>query len=171
MNYRFFHSPLLALALLAGTLGCSKQTDPAPALVTGTSSYELTSRQVTSSLVTSRQVNGQAHVIASQDAGYDFLEVQLTTTPQPASGPETLKLYFSRQTGQPTTAYQLDDIVMYDHAKLQGSPFENDVATIVATSNGGFSGTFSGTLGHLTGGFINDWYYTLEKGVFTNARP
>ncbi|SNC77538.1 hypothetical protein SAMN06265337_4124 [Hymenobacter gelipurpurascens] len=169
MLFRSFPTLLLATTLLLSIGGCAKKEVPAP--VKATSRYTLRTKQIGTGQVTSRQVTAQAHVVASSDTGYDFIEVQLATTPQPASGVEMLTLYFSKPSGQPSTAFTLDDIVQYDNTWPKGLPFENDAATLTLTSPGSYSGTFSGTRGQPTGGFVTSTYVTLEAGVFTEARP
>lgn len=173
MLYRLRSGYFLATALLLSTLGCHN-TDTIPPHATGSGSYQLNSRQLTGGQTTNRPVSAAAKAVSSSDSGYDYLEVQLNTAPQPASGAEILTLYFSKPVGQPATAYQLDDIVLYGNAQLQsqGSPqrsaFANDVATIAPTE-GGFTGTFSGSLSVATG-FIQQTDYTLTDGTFSALR-
>jgi hypothetical protein len=160
----------LFATLLFGALGCSKKEkeDPSPAANAG--SYQLNSRAVTGGQTTNRQIYATAKAFSTTDQAYDHLEVQLLTSPQPASGLEALKLYFSKLVGQPATAYRLDDIVLYSNPQLlpQGSPFSNDVFTLLPTDKG-FTGTFSGSMSVATG-FVQQVNYTLVGGTFSATR-
>jgi hypothetical protein len=163
MRLRSLTSPLLATALLLSTLACSKKDDPAATSV-GTGSYKLDATPVTC------QAKAYPSSATSGGLSYDYLEIDLTTTPQPASGAETLKLYFFKQGGQPSTAYQLNDVALFTKGNTT-SPyyFANQVTTLTPT-NGGFSGSFSAKASSPVGG--NPGPYTaITAGVFTDARP
>jgi len=153
---------LLATAcLLFTSFGCAKKDDPA-APTTGTGSYKLDNTTI----------NCQARALTSSASSgglaYDYLQVALTTTPQPASGAETLKLYFVKQSGQPTNAYALTDISL--ETKGSTYAFANDVTTLTSPGSGVFSGTFSATASTF-GGTASGPYRTITAGVFTNAQP
>ncbi|RZK32408.1 MAG: hypothetical protein EOO63_01435 [Hymenobacter sp.] len=155
MKLPLLATPLLA-ALLLSTSSCAKKDDPAASPATGTGSYTLDGRAVTSKATavvnTTRTTTGQT---------YDVLDVQLVTTPQPASGPETVDLVFQKPTGQPSAAYQLNTISLLNAGRTQSISYANDATTLTTTSGGGFSGTFSATA---TGSAI-------RSGVFTDVRP
>lgn len=154
--------PLAAASLLLITFGCAKKDDPAAASATGTASYKLDNTTI----------NCQARALTSSASSgglaYDYLQVALTTTPQPASGAETLKLYFFKQSGQPTSAYALTDISL--ETKGSTYAFANDVTTLTSPASGVFSGTFSATASPV-GGTASGPYRTITAGVFTNAQP
>lgn len=156
MKIPLLATPLLAAALLLCTTSCSKKEDPATSPAAGTGSYTLDGRAVvckaTAVVSSTRTTTGQ---------NYDVLDVQLVTTPQPQSGTETVDLIFQKPTGQPSAAYQLNYISLLNGGRLQSVAYINDVTTLAATSNGGFSGTFSATA---TGSVI-------RNGVFTEVRP
>lgn len=164
MRLRLLTTPILATALLFGTLACSKKDDPAATSV-GTGSYKLDGTTIT--------CQAKAYPSTSTSGGltYDYLEIDLTTTPQPASGAETLKLFFLKQGGQPSSAYQLNDISLFTKGNTT-SPyyFANDVTTLT-TTNGSFSGTFSAKAINPVGGNAPGPYTAITAGVFTDARP
>jgi hypothetical protein len=164
MRFSLSATPLLAATLLLGTLACSKKEDPAAASV-GTGSYKLDAALI--------NCQAKAYPSSATSGGltYDYLEIDLTTTPQPANGAETLKLYFFKQGGQPSTAYRLNDIAFFTKGNTT-SPyyFANDVTTLTPTSNGGFSGSFSAKASNPVGGSAGP-YQAITAGVFTDARP
>jgi hypothetical protein len=157
MNLRLLPTPLLATGLLLSTLGCSKKDDPA---ILSQGSYKLDGTTIT--------CQSKAFVSSATSGGlsYDYLLVDLTTTPQPASGPETLKLYYQKPAGQPTNAYILSTIELSTKGGTFG--FMSTVSTLNTTLGGGFSGTFSATA-FRTG--TQPPYSTISDGVFTEARP
>jgi hypothetical protein len=164
MHLRLLTTPVLAIGLLFSTLACSKKDDPAAASV-GTGSYKLDGTTITC------QAKAYPSSATSGGLTYDYLEIDLTTTPQPASGTETLKLFFFKQGGQPSNAYQLNDFALFTKGNTT-SPyyFANDVTTLTAT-NGGFSGTFSAKASSPAGGTAPGPYTSITAGVFTDARP
>jgi hypothetical protein len=85
MKLRLLSIPLLASALLLGAPGCSKKDDPATNSG-GTGSYKLDGTTITC------QSKAYLRTATSGGMSSDYLEVDLTTTPQPASGAEALKL-------------------------------------------------------------------------------
>jgi hypothetical protein len=157
MKLRFLTTPLLATSLLLTTFGCAKKDDPAATPAVGTGSYKLDNTTITC------QAKALTSSASSGGLAYDYLEVDLTTTPQPASGPETLKLYFFKPGGQPANAFTLREITL--DTKGSSYPFSNDVTTLTSPSTSTFSGTFSAT----ASGSVP--YRTITAGVFTNARP
>jgi hypothetical protein len=154
--------PLAAVGLLLTTLGCAKKDDPAATPATGTGSYKLDNTTVTC------QAKALTSSASSGGLAYDYLEVDLTTTPQPATGAETLKLYFFKPSGKPTNAFALTDITL--DTKGSTYAFANDVTTLSSPSTGTFSGTFSATAS-APGGTVPGPYRTITAGVFANARP
>jgi len=157
MNLRHLATPLLATGLLLSTLGCSKKEEAAP---TAMGSYKLDG--------TTRSCQAKAYVSSASSGGlaYDYLEVDLTTTPQPASGTEILKLYYLKPSGQPTNAYLLSSLELT--AKGGTYSFGNNVSTLNSTISGGFSGTFSATASRTT---TAPPYTTISDGVYTDVRP
>jgi hypothetical protein len=157
MNLRHLATPLLATGLLLSTLGCSKKEDAAP---TAMGSYKLDGA--------TRSCQAKAYVSSASSGGlaYDYLEVDLTTTPQPASGAEILKLYYLKPGGQPANAYLLNSLELT--AKGGTYSFGNDASTLNTTLNGGFSGTFSATASRTT---TAPPYTTISAGVYTDVRP
>ncbi|MGI4863058.1 MAG: hypothetical protein ACRYFZ_03990 [Janthinobacterium lividum] len=149
--------PLAAGLLLLGTLGCSKKEEEAEPI--GTGSYKLDGRTI--------NCQAQAYLSTGTNAGgspYDYLEVQLTTTPQPASGPEVLHLYLGRPSVYPNSTYWLTSLELRNSANPSGMPFGRDNSTLSTGSNNRFSGTFA----------ARNIYYTttlISDGVFTNAHP
>lgn len=158
MRLPFFLNLLLAFVLLSAT-ACSnkKQDDPTP---TPTGSYRLNGNLV----------NCQVRADYSSAAGYDYLDIYLDTTPQPAGGTETMRLAFYKASSRPNTDYEIGDIIIYDSAHPQGTPFLDDAAAIAPTTNGGFSGTFSGQRSIATG-TIYQQNFVLTAGVFADVRP
>jgi hypothetical protein len=157
MNLRLLATPLLATGLLLSILGCSKKKEATPVAM---GSYKLDG--------TTKNCQAKAYVSSATSGGlaYDYLEVDLTTTPQPASGTEILKLYYLKPGGQPTNAYILNSLELAVNNSLYS--FGNDVSTLNATSSGGFSGTFSATASRTTSA---PPYTYITDGVFTDVRP
>jgi hypothetical protein len=153
----------LAVTLCLGIMGCSKKEEPAP--VANIGSYAFITRKASSQ--DTRQVSCQARAVLSSDSSFDYLDITLTTTPQPASGTEFIKLSFYKHSGQPANAYEFYESTI-TNSEFNGHPFINKVATLVSTSDGGFSGTFSGNFSTLVG-FIYQTDYSLSSGVFTNV--
>lgn len=168
MFLRFLTRLLLSATFLLLGAGCTKKTDPQPAV--GTGSYQLATYQHVDGHRESRQVGGEARTVVTSDTGYDYLEVWLTTTPQPASGPETLKLHFHKPLQRPSSAYEFVEMVVYNSIWPKGRAFENEAVTLVAGPDGSFSGTFSGSTTELAG-FNVQKDFNLTNGIFTNARP
>ncbi|MBG8554183.1 hypothetical protein [Hymenobacter guriensis] len=145
--------------LLWNAAACSskKNDEPTPA---PTASYQLNGQQVTC----------QVRAAASTDAGYDYLEMICTTTPQPTSGAETLHVLFYKASSSPNTAYEVADIFFKNSDHPQDAPFDNDMATLEPNSDGSFSGSFSGRRTELAG-TIYQKDYVLTAGTFANVRP
>jgi hypothetical protein len=157
MNLRLLATPLLATGLLLSTLGCSKKEEAAPVTM---GSYKLDG--------TTKSCQAKAYVSSATSGGlaYDYLELDLTTTPQPASGAEVLKLYYLKPSGQPTNAYILNSLELSVNNNLYS--FGNNVSTLNSTTSGGFSGTFSATASR---GTSAPPYTYITDGVFTDVRP
>jgi hypothetical protein len=157
MNLRLLATPLLATGLLLSTLGCSKKDDPT---TLSTGSYKLDG--------TTRDCKGKAYLSSASSGGlaYDYLELDLTTTPAPTTGSEVLKLYYQKPTGQPTNAYILNSIELSTNGSLIS--FSNNVARLNTTMSNGYSGSFSGTADKSV---PPPPYSTLSDGVFTDVRP
>ncbi|MDO7853139.1 hypothetical protein [Hymenobacter convexus] len=158
-------------AFLVLSAGCSKKTEPyaptTPAPSAGI--YDLNSRIPSSGAVASRQISAQVRTVVTSDNVNDQLEVRFTTIPKPATGEEHLLLTFIKAKGQPATAYRYFGGAYY----LNAAPyalFTDDVATIIPTPSGGFSGMFSAKCSEQVG-TPNQTDYTIVNGTFTNARP
>jgi hypothetical protein len=145
---------LTSILLLVGTLGCSKkQGDPTPEMNTG------------SFIIAGQSKTCQVTAYLTSTAGQDYLTVNLTTTPQPASGPELLNIGFVKSTSQPTSAYQLQQTYFYINNRLS-ILFPDAIATVTSTSNG-VSGTFSAAgYNPIYGLYSTD----LKQGVLTNVK-
>lgn len=163
MNLRLLATPLVS-TLLLGTLGCSKKDDPTVSS-TGTGSYKLDGTTIT--------CQSKAYTSSATSGGLtlNYLEIDLTTTPQPTSGAETLKLFFVKQAGQSNNAYLLTDISFFTKGSSSPYYFANDVTTLSSTSGGGFSGTFSAKASSPVGSTTPGPYTAITSGVFTDARP
>lgn len=153
----------MAATLLLSTLGCSKKDDPTTTSG-NTSSYKLDGTTITC------QSKAYASSATSGGLTTDYLEIHLTTTPQPTSGAETLKLYYYKQSGQAASAYALIDASLFTKGGTSQYYFTNYITTISATSGGGFSGTFSAKYSSPAGGTAPGPYVAITDGVFTDAR-
>jgi hypothetical protein len=156
MMLRLLATSLTTVLLLAGSLGCSKKDTPAPTPTLGTGSYK----------VTRDAISGQVRAFLSTNVNgtkVDVLNLAFSDTPTLQNNTRRLDLSFEKPTGQPSTAYQLTEMLYYPNNTnpLDVLTFKNNVATIKETSPGVFSGTFSGT----TASSI-----VLSEGVFTDAR-
>ncbi|TDN39132.1 hypothetical protein A8B98_20350 [Hymenobacter sp. UV11] len=157
MMLRLLATSLITLLLLVGTLGCSKKDSAGPAMNTG--SYKLDGQPVTCQV--------RAHDESYYRAGVysEYVDVTLTTTPEPASGAQLLQLSFYRSS--PTAAYQLSSVYLFD----KGSPvltcaFNSTAATASIASDGSLAGTFAAQEdGHTT----PPPYTAITAGVFTNV--
>jgi len=147
----------LAAGLLLSTLGCSKKQDPSAQSLANIGSY-----------VYNGQVkNCTTKATLDTGNGANLLGIDLTTTPQPATGSETLRLLFQKSAAQPVSAYTLVQIQqVYGGAVF--ALYNADSFTITSTSGGGFSGTFS-SISHYSNPAITPQNFT--NGVFTDVRP
>ncbi len=159
MKLHLLSTPLAAGLLLLGTLGCSKKEDAQPT-AGNNASYKLDGA--------ARNCQAKAYVSSASSGGltYDYLQVELTTTPAPTSGAEVLKLYYQKPGGQPTNAYVLNSIELSTKGGMVS--FSNNVSTLNSTSGNGYSGTFSATAIRSS---PPPPYSTISDGVFTDARP
>jgi len=162
MTLRLLATPLAATTLLLGTLGCSKKEDADP--IASTASYKLDGTTIT--------CQSKAYTSSATSGGLatDYLEIHLTTVPQPASGVETLKLYYYRQTGQGASSYVLTDATLFAKGGVPQYYFATYTATLTPT-NGGFSGTFSAKNSRPVGTPPTGATVPITDGVFTDARP
>lgn len=164
MKLRLLSTPLSTAALLLILLGCSKKDAPAvttPAVGTGSYTVDGVTRacQVTAAL--------HANYGSGQTLTVDYVDVQLVTTPEPASGREILKLTYDRPNA--TATYQLRTMYFFTKNSLSLSgEFTSSAATITPNSDGSYSGTFAGQ-GTGNGGAPAP-YTALTAGNFTNAR-
>ena len=159
MMLRLLATSLTTVLLLAGTLGCSKKADPAgPVLNTG--SYKLDGMTVTC------QVKAYDESYYRAGVYYEYLNVNLTTTPAPASGEQLLELVYFRSS--PTGPYELSTTYLFD----KGSPvltcaFTSTAATAVIASDGSLAGTFAAKEDGHSG--TPPPYTAITAGVFTNV--
>ncbi|WP_055562808.1 hypothetical protein [Hymenobacter sp. AT01-02] len=158
MNLGLLATPIAAATLLLSTLGCSKKDDDAKPAV-GMGSYKL------DGAAKSCQVNAFTSLGTNGGLLYDYLEIDLTTTPAPATGAEVLKLYYLKPAGQPTTAYMLYDFELATNGGLYS--FSSNVSTLNMAIGNRYSGTFAGTANQSTPSLP---YNTITDGVFTDAR-
>jgi hypothetical protein len=153
MQPRLLASLALAIFFLFGLLNCSKKGSPAPP-PTNTGSYLLNGQLKTC----------QVAAYTSSSAGQDYLALHLTTTPQPASGPEVLYLNCVKPTGQPSSAYQA---LQYSLARngTTNLIFSNPTIALTSTSNS-LAGTFSAPAPYSNPAVT---FSSLTAGVFTNV--
>ena len=160
MKLHLLATPLVAATLLLSTLGCSKKEDATPTPASNTASYKLGGVVHTC----------EAAAYTSSSGGTtptDMLSLTLLTTPEPASGKEYAILYFTKATGQPTSAYQMSSIGYFTKGSSTGVLYSNNVTSVKQTSGGGFSGTFTGTFSSTSG----QGGSAITEGVFTDVRP
>jgi len=161
MRLRAFTTLLVAIVSLISTLSCSKQKDPTPATTFGTGSYKLDG--------ISRNCQVQAIVVTSSTApASDNLKLLLTTENSPSQ--EYLLLEFNKLSSQPNAAYTLITMAYFPVGSGYGTLYDNDVTTLMATSDGSFSGTFSGktTTTVASGATVQ---HTIAAGTFTGVHP
>ncbi len=163
MNLRLFPTPLLAATLLLSTLGCAKKDDPATPAA-GTGSYKLDG--------TAKSCRAAASLSAGSIGSqrYDFLDLSLTTTPQPGAGAETLILHLYKVPGAAASTYQLNNLGLYTKGNSPPYTFAGTAFALTATSEGGVSGTFSAVVSAASSS-IPGPYTTLAAGIFTDVRP
>jgi hypothetical protein len=162
MTLRLFTTPLLAATLLLSTIGCSKKDDP-QTQPPSSASYVLDGQARTC----------QATQTTHSASGYDFLTITLTTTPQPARGPEILYLALRRPTSQPTSAYEympVGSMLLQPAGSSQTDKVIHQSPLPTFTSNG-VSGTFAGEIwGSMTGGTYTV-FHTVKAGTYANVQP
>ncbi|MBF9141931.1 hypothetical protein [Hymenobacter properus] len=170
MKARPFFPSLAVAALLVLSAGCSKKSDPyaPPKVAPSAGSYDLNGRIASSGAATSRQITAQVRTVTTSDNLNDQLEVRFTTTPKPAIGEEHLLLTFIKGKDQPATAYRYFNGAYYTDLAPYAL-FTDDVATIMPTSDGAFSGMFSAKCSWQVG-TPSQTDYTIY-GTFTNAKP
>jgi hypothetical protein len=161
MKRHFFSTPVAATFLLS-TLACSKNSEPAPTGAIG--SYQLDNATVIC------QATASVTTATSGGISIDYLTIDLFTNPQPATGPQLLHLYFVKPNVQNNNTYTLSDITFMPTSSSLPYAFSVDGASLTTTSNGGFSGTFSGKI-FKPGGIAPGPYTTITSGTFTNVRP
>ena len=149
---------LFAVGLLLSTLACSKKAaDP-----TSTGSYKLDGVLVNCQA----QARTYTKQIASNVPLEDYVEVDLTTTPQPASGAQVLRLVFHKQVQNST--YIFDGINFYTNGNRTSDYYLSINGGITPTS-GSFSGTFESEIIQAGGSYSGPFFHVTE-GVFTNVR-
>ncbi|MBO2009614.1 hypothetical protein [Hymenobacter negativus] len=127
---------LLAAVLLLSTSGCIKE----PINVDGIGSYKLNN-------VERRCVaQGDFSFPARMNQVYEQLSIDLLTTPEPATGPESVTLMFSRprsQQGQPATSYQLLTMTYRTAGGIEATYPVNTVT--IQEDQDKYAGTFVGS--------------------------
>ena len=155
MKLRILAVLLFATELLLSTVGCSKKDDPGAKPTANTGRY----------LSDGRLVTCTATVDLYTNAGRNFLTVDLTTTPQPAGGKETLRLIYIKDPSEPVSAYLLAQMQLFNSGAI--SVLYNAAAfTLIPTSRGGFSGTFSSGTQYPNPGITP---HNFTSGVFTDV--
>ncbi|MGI4863084.1 MAG: hypothetical protein ACRYFZ_04120 [Janthinobacterium lividum] len=158
MKLRLLATPLVATTLLLSTLGCAKKEDATPT-PTASGSYILDGKTINCTV----KAVVQTSLAGNPAQSYDVLDVELTTTPQPASGPEKLDLYFQKQTGQSPNAYQRTAIILVNPTHPQGLSYSNGATTLSEASGlyyGGFGGVATGPPSS-----------EIKAGGFNDVRP
>jgi hypothetical protein len=161
MSLRLLATPLAAAALLLNTLGCAKKDEPA---ASATGSYKLDNATI------SCQAKASTSTVLTNGISIDYLFIDLVTTPQPATGPETLRLYFVKPNVPTNNTYTLYDIGLANDINTIPYSFSVISGTITSTNSGGYSGTFAGKITNSTGGTPAP-YTAVTSGIFTNVRP
>jgi hypothetical protein len=154
MNLRRLALFLFATGLLLSTLGCSKKDDPATS-------------NIGSYLYDGQLINCTATADIYSDAGADFLTLNLKTTPPATTRPETLRLIFRKDASEPASAYVLLQMQQFADGSIIGLS-NPDTFTLVPTSTGGFSGTFSSVSQYTNPGLTP---HSFTSGVFTDVHP
>lgn len=163
---RLLTTPLLAATLLLSTLGCAKKEEtPAPAPMptpvgTGTDSYKLDTQALTCQARTTTSTSTSGGITR------EYVNVDLLTTPAPASGEQRRLLTYSRTS--PSAAYQFSEATLFEKntVTLSGG-FTGTSGRVTANGDGSFSGTFAAQ----DKGLIPMAYQTITAGSFTQARP
>lgn len=160
---RLFPFLPVALLLVGLNTACSNKKDDPQAPPTSTASYEF---------------DGQARICkatqsTSSYSGYDFLTISLTTTPQPAGGPEVLAIALRKPTGQPTSAYEytpVGSILLQTGGNSQPYPISHR-SPLPTFASSSVSGTFSGeVLASLSSGTVTT-IHTIKAGTYANVQP
>ncbi|RZJ91158.1 MAG: hypothetical protein EOO60_08265 [Hymenobacter sp.] len=153
MKRHLLTTPLAAGLLLLSTLGCSKKDEPTPIPTGG---YTVDGRTVKCTATCTQ---------TATSAGTHLLVVTLTTSPQPASGPETLALTFVKPVSDPMQNYAAGPFQWSTttvHGPITGI-YVGNTATLSITSSGGISGSFaSSTLPSIS---------PITAGYFTEVQP
>jgi len=160
---------LLTAFLLLSTLSCTKKDDPPATPVLGTGSYKLDNRTITCTVRAYVRSYANLPPSAGVVLPYDELDIYLTTTPQPAAGPESLRLYYYRPTAM--SPYLLNQVWFFAAGQYSlAGEFISTAATAVPTSGGHFSGTFAAKMDENSGIIPRLPYQRITDGVFTEAR-
>lgn len=130
---------LLLPALLTSLLGCTQENDQlATAMVANAGSYKFTGKLVKC------QASATSGEIISQQEHLESIAVDLHAISSNPDSTSSLFLSFQRPIGQPSSAYQLAQGVIYFANSKQPPAFYDDVvATLHETNDGLVSGTFS----------------------------
>jgi hypothetical protein len=153
MNLRLLATPLAATTLLLSTLSCSKKDETTPAQQPIIVASYLLGRNLVNCTASSQ--------VMSTGLGTDYLTLTLTTTPQPATGAQRLRLVFTKNTGQPLATYSLLSMDL-----LQGNAtyfYPTSRATLTSSGSTSVSGTFSGTPIYAN---LDD---DITSGIFTDV--
>jgi len=156
MTLRLLATPLAAATLFVSTLACSRREDPNPD-PTPTAGYTRNTRNVTCNAV-------GVHTVVNN---VDFLVVTLTTTPQPASGPEIVTIKFAKFPNEPIGNYQAMSSDLTTTTATGGlvTSYGTTAGSVRAGSaSGKVSGGFATSLTTppltaMTGGYFSDVQY------------
>lgn len=164
MPLRFLATRLLAVALLLSPVACSPKQDPVPATSWGQGYYRLDGRNHNG---VAQAIEQSVAASASQPA-HEALILRITTDNSPDQ--EYFQLEFTKPIGQAPTAYTLTTLTYFPTGAGSGTLYSDDGTTLLAASNGSYSGTFSGknTTTTASGTVVT---HTITNGVFTGVHP
>ena len=149
---------LLSAALLFSTLGCSKKEDPAPPPATSVG------RNEGHYVYNGRPSDCTATALVQSSIGVDVLTIVLTTTPQPATGPEALRLIFRKDSNRPVSGYTPVQLHRVVNGMVEAS-YGVTSWSVTSSPSGGYSGTFSSNNSYLP------IPVSFTDGTFTDVRP
>ncbi|WBO86239.1 hypothetical protein [Hymenobacter yonginensis] len=160
MSVRLFTTPFVATALLMSCLACSKKEDVSPAPNTG--SFALDGVAISCQA----KVTRSAGSIGSN--AYDFLDLNLAP-PRPAGAVQRLVLHLYKVPGSPANTYLLSRLSVYSGGNASPYNFAGKSFTLMETSEGKFSGSFTGQV-KANSSSIPGPYSTITDGIFTEVQ-
>lgn len=159
---RLFASLPAALLILGLHTACTRSNEEPP-MPAPSASYELDGQARTCT----------ATQATSTSSGYDFLTINLTTTPQPTSGLEILSITLRKPAGQPTSAYEytpVGSMLLQTAGLSQPYPITHKAPLPTFTASG-ISGTFSGEVLVIVSSGTAAALHTLKAGTYANVQP